>query len=357
MVCDALFTDFDNDGQADLVLTGEWMPITFLKNVNGKFENVTSGSGISDKLGLWNSIVAGDFRHTGRTDYIVGNVGLNTIYHPSDQYPIYVTAGDFVSNGGYMVIPSLFLPDQKGQLKEFPTNSRDDIVERLPSLKKKFNNYKSFALATIEEIIPPDKRKDAIRLKANTLQSCFIRNDGEGKFQMIPLPGEAQISALNGMLADDFDGDGNLDVLISGNDFSTDVSIGRYDAFNGLLLKGDGTGKFSPLSIQQSGIYIPGNGKALVKLSGSSGNYLVAASQNKDALKLFNLKRKINIIKINPEDINAVINFKNGKIQKEEFYYGSSFLSQSGRFLAIDENVSAVQITDSRGKVRKMSFN
>ena len=83
MVCDALFSDFDNDGQTDLILAGEWMPVVFLKNKNGKFENVTSSSGISDQPGLWNSIVAGDFRHTGRTDYIVGNLGLNTLYQPN----------------------------------------------------------------------------------------------------------------------------------------------------------------------------------------------------------------------------------------------------------------------------------
>jgi len=357
MVCDALFTDFDNDGQTDLILTGEWMPVTFLKNINGKFTDVTASSGINDKVGLWNSIVAGDFRHTGKTDYIIGNVGLNTIYQPNDQDPIYITAGDFADNGGYEVIPSLFLPDQDGQLKEFPTNSRDEIIERLPGLKKRFPNYRSFALATMDEIIPADKRKGSIRLKSNMLQSCYLRNDGGGKFTMIPLPKLAQVSTVNGMIADDFDGDGNLDVLINGNDFGTDVSIGRYDGFNGLLLKGDGNGGFTPVSISKSGIYIPGNGKALISFTGSNGNYLVAASQNKDALKLFELNRKVKTIKINPDDVSAMIHFKNGKIQKEEFYYGSSFLSQSARSLDIDENVSDVEITDSAGKTRKIPVN
>ena len=331
MVCDALFTDFDNDGQTDLLLTGEWMPLTFLKNVDGKFRNVTSGSGIDNKLGWWNSIVAGDFRHTGRTDYIVGNVGLNTLYQPSDQYPVYITANDFNNNGGYEVIPSLFLKDQKGQLKEFPANGRDDVVERLPALKKRFDNYKKFADATMDEIFPPDKRKGAVRLKANMLQSCYIRNDGGGKFTMIPLPKEAQISTLNGMVADDFDGDGNLDVLINGNDFGTEVSIGRYDALNGLLLKGDGQGSFTPLSVLQSGIYIPGNGKALVKLSGSSGNYLVAASQNKGALKLFELKRKVKVLPINSSEIYALIKYRNGKTEKKNFTMDHPFyLSLAG---------------------------
>ena len=244
MVCDALFTDFDNDNQIDLVLAGEWMPITFLKNVDGKFKNVTPNSGVNDKHGWWNSIVAGDFRHTGRTDYIVGNVGLNTLYQVSDQYPVYITAKDFDNNGGYEAFLSLYLTDQNGTLKEFPANSRDDVIERLPAMKKRYNNYKSFATATMDDIFPPGKREGAIRLKANMLQSCYLQNDGGGKFTMIPLPKEAQISILNGMLADDFDGDGNLDVLINGNDFGTEVSIGRYDALNGLLLKGNGSGDF-----------------------------------------------------------------------------------------------------------------
>jgi hypothetical protein len=357
MVCDALFSDFDNDGQTDLLLTGEWMPLTFLKNIDGKFKNVTAGSGIDNKLGWWNSIVAGDFRHTGRTDYIVGNVGLNTLYQPSDQYPIYCTANDFNNNGGYVTIPSLFLKDQKGELKEFPVNGRDDVIERIPALKKRFDNYRKFADASMDEIFPPDKMKGAIRLKANTLQSSYVRNDGGGKFTIIPLPYAAQISMLNGMIADDFDGDGNLDVLINGNDFGTDVSIGRYDALNGLLLKGDGQGTFTPLSILQSGIYIPGNGKALIKLLGSDGNYLVAASQNKGPLKLFSLRKKLQSIKLNADDISAVIRFKNDKIQKEEFYYGSGFLSQSARFIAINNTMSSIQIISLKGKVRQISFN
>ncbi|MBC7888024.1 MAG: VCBS repeat-containing protein [Ferruginibacter sp.] len=356
MVCDALFTDFDNDNQIDLILAGEWMPVTFLKNVGGKFKNISANSGINDKSGWWNSIVAGDFRHTGRTDYIVGNVGLNTIYQASDQYPVFITAKDFDNNGGYEAIPSFFLRDQKGQLKEFPAHGRDDIADKLPALKKRYNNYTKFASATMDEIFPPESRQGAIRLKASMLQSCYIQNDGGGKFTIIPLPKAAQMSTLNGMLADDFDGDGNLDVLINGNDFGTDVSIGRYDALNGLLLKGNGTGGFSPLTILQSGIYIPGNGKALVKLSGSAGNYLVAASQHQGELILFALNRKVRVVQITPSEVSSLIKYKNGKIEKREFYYGSSFLSQSASFIDINEHMSGLEIFDNKGRRRLIQF-
>jgi hypothetical protein len=356
MVCDALFTDYDNDGWPDLVLAGEWMPVTFLKNDHGVFKNATSTSGLANSPGWWNSIVAGDFRHTGRMDYIVGNVGLNTLYKASEQFPVFITAKEFDKNGSFNAITSIFLPDQGGKKKEFPAVGRDDMLKEMISMKKKFTNYKSYATATMDDILSPEQRNGALRLMSNTSQSCYLRNDGNGKFTMIPLPNEAQISAINGMVVDDFDGDGNLDVIMNGNDFGTEVGTGRYDAFNGLMLKGDGKGGFSPQSILQSGIYIPGNGKALVKLRDNSGNYLLAASQNRGPLKVFELKRKVNNIKLLPGDESAVITNKNGSKQKQEFYYGSSFLSQSGRFLTVNNDVKLVQIMDNKGHTRSISF-
>ena len=351
MVCDATFTDFDNDGWPDLIMTGEWMPITFLRNDHGKFVNVTSSSGISDKLGWWNSIVAGDFRHTGRTDYIVGNVGQNTLFQVSDQYSAYITAKDF-DGSGYTAIPSLFLPDQNGEKKEFPVHGREDMLKQMISMKKKFTNYKSYATATMDDILSTEQKQGAIRLKANLLKSCFLRNDGNGKFTLIPLPVEAQFSTLNGMEAGDFDGDGNMDVVINGNDYGTDVSIGRYDALNGLMLKGDGKGNFKPLSILQSGIYIPGNGKALVKLRDTKGNLLLAASQNKDTLKMFKLNAAYKTVKVDPAETYALIKYKNGTVQKQEFYYGSSFLSQSARFITLNDDMESVVVFDENGKKR-----
>jgi hypothetical protein len=357
MVCDAVFTDFDNDGWPDLILTGEWMPVTFLKNDHGVFKNVTDGTGISDKFGWWNTIAAGDFEHNGRTDYIVGNVGLNTFYKGTDKYPVYITAKDFDNRGTFDAFPSLFLKDQDGELKEFPANTRDDIIKQMISMRKKFQNYKSYAVATMDSVITPEMRKGAIRLKANMMQSCYIKNMGNGKFTMAPLPLEAQISQLDGMVVDDFDGDGNLDVAISGNDYGTEVGTGRYDAFNGLLLKGDGKGNFKPLTLQQSGLYIPGDGKALVKLRGAKGGYLLAASQNMDVMKIFELKRSVKTIKLQPLDMYAIIKYKNGSISKQEFYNGTSFLSQSGRFMNIDKTMVSVNITDSNGHTRNEPLN
>jgi hypothetical protein len=356
MVCDALFTDFDGDGQTDLIVVGEWMPVTFLKNVDGRFRNATPSSGVGNQIGWWNSITAGDFRHTGRTDYIIGNVGLNTFYKASEEHPVCITAKDFDHNGRYIAIPSVFLPDGQGKIKEFPAQGRDDLAKQMPGIKKKFATYKPFALASMDEVLTPEQRKGALHLQANNLQSCYLRNEGNGKFTMMPLPKEAQFSSINGMVADDFDGDGNLDLLINANDFGTEVGTGRYDAMNGLLLKGDGKGSFLPLSILQSGVYIPGNGKALVKLRGNSGDYLVAASQNRGDLKLYRCRFKSKLLPLGPADISALLKFRDGKVQKVESYTGSSFLSQSGSFLSIGAGVVEAEITDQKGVKRKIAF-
>jgi hypothetical protein len=356
LVCDAIFSDFDGDGKTDLILAGEWMPLTFLKNTGGKFVNVTPTTGVGNKNGWWNSIVAGDFRNTGRIDYVVGNVGLNTLYQASDRYPAYITAKDFDKRNRLDAFPSLFLPGKDGIRREYPANVRDDAFKQMISLRVKFTNYRSYAGATMQDLLNPAQMKDALRLKANELRSCYFRNDGGGKFTIIPLPIEAQVSVLNGMVAQDVDGDGNLDLIINGNDYGTDVTIGRYDALNGLVLKGNGKGGFTPLSIQKSGIYLPGNGKALVALNGAGNQELLAASEQKGPLRIFRLNQKVSILKLNDNDQSASITYKDGHHTKQEFYYGSSFLSQSSRMIVITDGVARVSLTNTAGRTRVIKF-
>jgi hypothetical protein len=158
------------------------------------------------------------------------------------------------------------------------------------------------------------------------------------------------------MVAEDFNRDGNLDVMINGNDYGTEVSVGRYDGCNGLLLQGDGKGGFTPQTILQSGIFIPGNGKSLVKLKTKNGKYLLAAGQNRGPLKIFELKKQVNYIPLNPLDVRATVKYKDGKVQVQEIYYGSSFLSQSQRFVVADATVASVLITDNKGNTRTINL-
>ncbi|MCA6451233.1 MAG: VCBS repeat-containing protein [Chitinophagaceae bacterium] len=357
LVCDALFTDFDNDGWSDLILAGEWMPVTFLKNNKGVFSNVTDRSGVQKQTGWWNTIAPGDFDNDGDIDYIIGNMGRNSFYRASEKYPVHITAADFDKNGSYDAFPSLFLPDKKGEMKEFPAQTRDDIVKQMISMRTRFQNYKTYAEATMDKLFPAEQFKQAQRVEANTFQSVYLRNDGNGTFTMSELPQQAQFSALNGISVADFDGDGNLDVAINGNDYGTEVSVGRYDALNGLVLKGDGKGNFKALSILQSGIFLPGNGKALVQLRGKDGTALIAASENRGPLRVFKQKQSVKLIPVTPADISATIFLKDGRKQKQELYYGASFLSQSGRFLQVPLNAGGLDIRDIKGNIRRIQLN
>jgi hypothetical protein len=351
-----VWTDFDNDGWQDLILAGEWMPVTFLRNDHGVMKNVTEGTGISTQTGWWNSIAAGDFDNDGKIDYIIGNLGQNSFYRASDEYPLRVYAKDFDKNGIYDMIPSLYLPDTNGDMKEFPAQGRDDLLKQINNMRKKFPSYKSYAVAEMKTVLTEDERKDALILKVNNLQTCLFHNEGNGKFTMIPLPAQAQLSAINGMVSEDYDGDGNLDLIINGNDYGTEPNVGRYDALNGLYLKGDGKGNFVPLSILQSGIFIPGNGRSLVKMQGAGGKCLLAAAENRGPLKIFELKKSVQTMRVGPSDVSVLLKYKNGKTRKQEIYYGSSFLSESDRFINLDSNIMSVEIKDGRGETRKMKI-
>jgi hypothetical protein len=230
------------------------------------------------------------------------------------------------------------------------------MIKQMISMRAKFQTYRTFGDATIDKLLSKENLQDALILQANHLQTSYLKNLGNGKFEMSALPAEVQFSAINGMVVDDFDGDGNLDVVINTNDFGTEVSVGRYDALNGLFLKGKGDGTFAAMSILQSGISIPGNGKALVKMQGAKGEVLIAAAQNRGPLKVFGVSSKPMIIPVKPNEVSAIVKLKNGKTQKQEFYYGASFLSQSSRYLLVGNSAASTEITDSKGGKRNIAL-
>ncbi|MBX3256168.1 MAG: VCBS repeat-containing protein [Chitinophagaceae bacterium] len=355
LVSDALWTDFDNDGWEDLVLAGEWMPLVFLKNEKGILRNVTSGTGLAGFTGWWNSIAAGDFDNDGDMDYIAGNLGLNSFYRASLQYPVRIYGNDFDRNGSYDIVTSVYMKDAEGMLKEYPAKGRDEIAAQIPALKKKFPTYKSFGNATIKDIFSANDKKGMLVQEAGQMQSCYIKNNGNGKFEMIPLPVEAQVAPVFAVAVQDCDGDGNLDIVLTGNDFGGEISTGRYDALNGLLLKGDGAGGFKSLSIAGSGIFIPGDGKALAALRRADGHYLLAATQNRDALKIFRLKNKFPVLIPQRGETHALIYLENGSVRRQEFYCGSSFLSQSLNMLLLNAVTDSIVFFDRSGGKRTVT--
>jgi hypothetical protein len=355
LVTDALFTDFNNDGWVDLVITGEWMPVIFLKNDSGIFRNITAATGISKQKGWWNSILPGDFDNDGDMDYILGNLGLNSFYRANEKEPVRVYGKDFDHNGSYDALISLYLPDYNTNAvrRAFPAQTRDDLVRQMTGIRARFKTYEAFGRADFSKMLSSEQLKNAVILEANTFASCYLHNKGNGSFELMPLPAEAQLSYINGMVADDFDSDGNIDIVLNGNDYGTEMWAGRYDAMHGLFLKGNGKGGFNALTIRESGVFLPGNGKSLVKLKARSGQYLLAAAQNRGPLKMLLHKAASRLISAGPDDRYAIIKLKNGKLRREELNYGASFLSQSSRFVAVNNMVAEITIFNGRGESRK----
>lgn len=358
LVCDGVWSDFDNDGWPDLVLAGEWMPITFLKNNHGVLKKWDAGTAIANKTGWWNSVVPGDFDADGDMDYIVGNLGLNSFYRASEKYPVRMYAKDFSGDGAYDAIPTIYLPasQQDTTRREFPVHVKDDIAKQLIQFRLKYTDYRSYANATFSEMMTADEMKGALKLEANEFRHELLKNVGNGKFELVPMPAPVQYSCVNGMVADDFDADGRLDVLAVGNDYGTEVSVGRYDACNGLFLKGNGNGNFASLPMLQSGWFIPGNAKALVKLRSASGKMLVAASQNRGPLKLYALNKNVRQLAVQPNDVTALITLADGKTQRQELAYGASFLSQSARFITLPAGAKQVTVINSNGVKRFLNL-
>lgn len=223
-------------------------------------------------------------------------------------------------------------------------------------MRHRYLDYKSYARVSMDSVLTADDRKGAITYRANNLASCYLQNNGNGKFTLKELPPQAQLSTLCGISVADFDGDGNLDMVINGNDYGTEVNTGRYDALNGLVMKGDGRGNFAPLSILQSGIYIPGNGKSIIQLRNNKNECLLAAAENRGPLRIFKAQKNTFCIAVKPDDAYAIIQLKNGIKRKEEFYYGQSYLSQSARFLNVNGTVKSVQIFNYKGVSRLINF-
>lgn len=344
LICDALWTDFDNDGWEDLMLAGEWMPLLILKNKEGKSLKKVENTGLENKTGFWNSLVSGDFDDDGDMDYIAGNLGTNTLNKISSEYPTTIYGKDFNADGFYDAVPTVFFPDRNGTRKEVTFHGRDDLIKQMNVLRQLYTNYASFANADIHSTFTQQDLSGSLILKANYSKTSFIQNMGNGKFNMHELPYQAQTAPVFGMLVEDFDTDGNLDVLMVGNDYGNEVSVGRLDAFNGLLLKGNGKGKFKPALVSESGFLVGGDAKDMVRITNKNGNSLIMVTQNKGKLKVFNYKKFLKIKVLNENETTMVAQLNNGKTRKIEIGFGTSFFSQSSRSVLMHPYFKSIKL-------------
>jgi enediyne biosynthesis protein E4 len=282
MVTDAIWTDFNGDKRPDLIIVGEWMGIRAFLNTGSKLTEISEQCGLKNTEGWWNCIIAGDFDHDGDTDYIIGNWGLNFQVKVSAKEPATIYAKDFDNNGVIDAVMCYYL-----QGKSYPFYSKDDLEEQLPFIKKKYPTYESYAKQTITDIFSPAELKDALVLKASVFESCYLENKGNNQFVLSPLPREAQFSPIFGMLAGDFNNDGNLDVILAGNFFGNRIKFGENDANKGLLLTGDGKGKFSVQTDLQSGFHVNGEVRDIANIKQASGKNIVIFALNNDSVKIY----------------------------------------------------------------------
>lgn len=286
MVTDALWQDVNADGRVDLVVVGEWMPITIFRNRgNGRLERMTT-LGLEKSHGWWNRIVAGDFTGDGRVDFVIGNLGLNTRLQASASEPATMHVKDFDKNGFVEQIISYY-----NHGRSYPLPLRDDLIKALPFLKARYLNYEKYARQTITDIFPAADLADAVLKQAYTFETALARNNGDGSFTLVPLPHEAQFSPVYGILADDFDRDGKLDLLLAGNFDGVKPEIGRMSAGYGLLLRGDGKGRFAPVRTLDSGFSVPGQARDIQRIR-TREEELYVVTRNNDRPLVFRTNRQ-----------------------------------------------------------------
>lgn len=358
LVSDALFTDFDNDNQPDLIIVGEWMPLTFFKNEKGIFKNVTSQTGIADKLGWWTSLTSADFDNDGDIDYVAGNFGQNTYFKCTTDTPLSIYAKDFDNNGLYDPFISCYWRDTTGQKQEFFYHTRDDMIKQLVLIRRKFQTYGAFGAATVKDVFTEEELKGAQILRTNWMSTSYIENIGGGHFKISALPASAQLAPIYGMLPYDFDQDGLLDLMMVGNDYGMELLQGRADAFNGLVLKNMGQNQFKAIEMNESGFYVPNDARALSFIFLPKQNKeLIVATQNKGILKVFSsMKTNLKYFVPNASEVKAKIVFKNGQTQLKEFIRGNGFLSQHPLAIGVrtdsvstNSTVVRIEFMDNKG--------
>jgi hypothetical protein len=286
MVTDAVWIDFDGDGRLDLVIAGEWMPLQFYRNEGQRFSNVTASTHLPPLRGWWYSLATGDFDKDGRPDLVAGNLGLNYTYTTSKQSRFGVYAADFT---GHQTTDVILTQEIDGT--EYPFAGLVPLGREMYSLALRFPTYASFAQAPVRQLFGPAQLQQAVHYQADTFASVYLHNDGGGTFSASVLPNLAQIAPIKAIVVDDVDNDGHLDLIVAGNSYDTEPNTPRADAGNGLWLRGNGRGHFTPVPPSQSGLLAPLNVAGLALINTPTGKALLVANTG-DSLQAFAMRKE-----------------------------------------------------------------
>ena len=268
MVAGATWTDLNKDEFPDLILVGEWMPVTMFHQQNGSWVQ----DSLPGTAGWWNSVQTADLDRDGRPDLILGNLGLNSFLRASAREPVRL----------YLTTPPMLTSYRQGV--SYPLAGRDELLQAVPQLRSRYPTYKSLGASRIEDIVPATTLRQVPVRQAATFASALALNRGAGTFELRPLPLEAQFAPIYASLAGDFDGDSTTDVVAAGNFYGVTPVRGRYDASYGLLLKGNGTGDLGSVDMEQSGLVIEGQVRRLAFLNRANGERVIVVARNNDRL-------------------------------------------------------------------------
>ena len=254
---------------------------------------------------------------------------------------------------------SYYLRDSVGIKKEYLYHPWQDVVKQYVGIRKRFNSFGEFGEATLPEVFPDGLLDDAMKLTFNYMETSWIENLGNGRFESHPLPIGAQLAPVYGILITDINNDNFMDIALVGNDFGMEVQQGPADAFVGMVLKNTGKGSFEAISLEESNFFVPGDAKSLVRLSIANEKSVLVASQNNDFIKVYETTTNPapQLIPLKANEVKCVVYFKDNSSQIQEFYWGSSFQSQSSRNVEVNPDVSRVEFYDNAGKEsRALSF-
>jgi len=289
MITSSLWADFDNDKQQDLIVAGEWMPVRFFKNNHGKLEEITSNNGLTQMNGMWRSLAGADLDKDGDMDIVAGNLGSNCIYHVGPDTPMHLFAKDLDENGSIDPIFFYYIKDKDGKRRLYPAISRAQFADQVPAIKKQFLLAQDYSKASFDDIFNANKKEGLMSFTCDETRSCYFENLGAGKFKKHLLPIEAQFAPVNSIICDDVDGDGNMDLIMAGNEYQTDVMTGRYDASYGWFLKGNKDKTFQFVPPIRSGFIVDGDVKDMDLIPISNHQKLLLIALNNDSLRVFKI--------------------------------------------------------------------
>ena len=342
LVTSAVWSDANQDGWVDLVVTHEWGSVKLFTNSRGKLSDQTESSGLSQYKGWWNGIAARDLDNDGDIDYVATNFGLNTKYRASHKKPVYVYFGDYGGEGRMNIVEAKV--SDTGLL---PVRGKSCSSNAMPHLKDRFTTFRDFASASLAEIYTEKCLEESLRHESNTLETGVFWNRserGKTQFEFAPLPRLAQISPGFGVVATEMNGDTNPDIYLVHNFYTPQRETGRMDGGLSTMLVGRGNESFEVVPTEASGLLLPGDAKALTIVDLNDDNQPdFVASRNNDFPKAFVsaqagsrwLRLMLRDGVGNPWAVGAVVTVQSsdGARQTGEVSSGASYLSQSAPYL------------------------